>query len=65
MLGGSPTDNNAVLFRNGQMEVLQPLVDSGQIQIVADQWVDNWEQEIALRKMENILTSQKMRSMRL
>ncbi len=59
MLGGSPTDNNAVLFRNGQMEVLQPLVDSGQIQIVADQWVDNWEQEIALRKMENILTSRK------
>ena len=59
MLGGSPTDNNAVLFRNGQMEVLQPLVDSGQIRIVADQWVDNWEQEIALRKMENILTSQK------
>ena len=59
MLGGSPTDNNAVLFRNGQMEVLQPLVDSGQVRIVADQWVDNWEQEIALRKMENILTSQK------
>jgi len=59
LLGGSPTDNNAVLFRNGQMEVLQPLIDKGQIQIVADQWVDNWEQEIALRKMENILTKQK------
>ncbi|MBN2418036.1 MAG: substrate-binding domain-containing protein, partial [Deltaproteobacteria bacterium] len=56
LLGGSPTDNNAVLFRNGQMEVLQPLIDKGQIQIVADQWVDNWEQEIALKKMENILT---------
>ena len=59
LLGGSPTDNNAVLFRNGQMEVLQPLIDSGQIKIVADQWVDNWEQEIALKKMENILTAQK------
>jgi ABC-type xylose transport system substrate-binding protein len=32
--------------------VLQPLIDKGQIQIVADQWVDNWEQEIALKKME-------------
>ena len=59
LLGGSPTDNNAVLFRNGQMEVLQPLIDKGQIKIVADQWVDNWEQEIALKKMENILTAQK------
>jgi len=59
LLGGSPTDNNAVLFRKGQMEVLQPLIDNGQIEIVADQWVDNWEQEIALKKMENILTAQK------
>ncbi len=59
LLGGSPTDNNAVFVRNGQMEVLQPLVDTGQIRIVADQWVDNWEQEIALKKMENILTAQK------
>lgn len=59
LLGGSPTDNNAVLFRNGQMEVLEPLIDNGQIEIAADQWVDNWEQEIALKKMENILTAQK------
>lgn len=61
LLGGSPTDNNAVLFRKGQMEILQPLIDKGQVQIVADQWVDNWEQEIAFRKMEDILTSQKNR----
>jgi len=59
LLGGSPTDNNAVLFRNGQMEVLQPYISSGKIEIAADQWVDNWEQEIALKKMENILTAQK------
>lgn len=59
LLGGSPTDNNAVLFRNGQMEVLQPYINSGRIEIAADQWVDNWEQEIALKKMENILTAQK------
>ncbi len=59
LLGGSPTDNNAVLFRTGQMEVLKPLIDKGQIRIVADAWVDNWEQEIALKKMENILTKNK------
>jgi D-xylose transport system substrate-binding protein len=56
LLGGSPTDNNAVLFRNGQMEVLQPLIDSGQITIVADQWVEAWDPANATRLMENILT---------
>lgn len=61
LLGGSPTDNNAVLVRNGQMEVLKPYIDKGQIEIVAKPWVDNWEQEIALKRMENILTGQKNR----
>lgn len=58
MLGGSPTDNNATLFRKGQMEVIQPLVDKGQIKIVADQWVENWAPANATRIMENILTAQ-------
>lgn len=58
MLGGSPTDNNATLFRKGQMEVIQPLVDKGQIKIVADQWIENWAPANATRTMENILTAQ-------
>ncbi len=57
-LGGSPTDNNAILFRQGQDEILQPYVDSGVITVVADQWVDNWDPTNALRIMENILTAQ-------
>ena len=36
MSGGSPTDNNAILVRKGQMEVIQPYIDSGVIKIVAD-----------------------------
>ncbi len=58
LLGGSPTDNNAVLFRKGQMEVVQPLIDKGQIKIVADQWVENWSPANATKIMENILTAQ-------
>ena len=58
MSGGSPTDNNAVLVRQGQMEVIQPYLDSGVIKIVADQWVDNWDPANALKMMENILTAQ-------
>jgi len=57
LLGGSPTDNNAVLVRQGQMEILQPLIDSGKIKVVADQWVPNWDTTEALKIMENILTA--------
>src|SRR5512138_806515 len=58
MSGGSPTDNNAVLVRQGQMEVVQPYIDQGVVKIVADQWVDNWDAANALKMMENILTAQ-------
>jgi D-xylose transport system substrate-binding protein len=56
-LGGSPTDNNAILFRAGQDEIVDPLVEAGTVEIVADQWVDNWDAANALKVMENILTS--------
>jgi D-xylose transport system substrate-binding protein len=57
-LAGSPTDNNATLFTKGQTEVLQPYVDSGKIEIVAQQGVENWDAANALKLMENILTAQ-------
>jgi D-xylose transport system substrate-binding protein len=56
--GGSPTDNNAILVRQGQMEIIQPYLDEGIIEIVADQWVDNWDAATAEKMMENILTAQ-------
>ena len=48
MSGGSPTDNNAILVRAGQEEVMKPYVDSGVVKIVADFWVDNWDAAKAL-----------------
>ncbi|MDR1827932.1 MAG: D-xylose ABC transporter substrate-binding protein [Methylobacteriaceae bacterium] len=57
LMGGAPTDNNAKLVRNGQMKVLQPLIDSGKIKIVGDQWVDSWLAENALKIMETALTA--------
>ncbi|OOH90298.1 D-xylose ABC transporter substrate-binding protein [Pasteurellaceae bacterium 15-036681] len=59
LMGGSPVDNNAKLFRQGQMKVLQPLIDSGKIKVVGDQWVDSWLAEKALQIMENALTANK------
>jgi D-xylose transport system substrate-binding protein len=55
-LGGSPTDNNAILFRKGQDNVLAKYADK--IDVVADQWVDNWDAANAEKIMENILTAQ-------
>lgn len=57
LMGGSPVDNNAKLFRKGQMNVLKPLIDSGKIKVVGDQWVDAWLAENALKIMENALTA--------
>jgi D-xylose transport system substrate-binding protein len=57
-LAGSPTDNNATLFTKGQTEILQPYVDSGKIEIVAQQGIDNWDAANALKVMENILAAQ-------
>ncbi len=54
-LGGSPTDNNAILFRAGQDEILAKYADK--IDVVADQWVDNWDAANANKMMENILTA--------
>ncbi len=56
-LAGSPTDNNATLFTKGQTEILQPYVDKGVIEIIAQQGVENWDPANALKLMENLLTA--------
>lgn len=56
LIGGAPTDNNAKMFRDGQMKVLQPLIDRGAIKIVADQWARDWLPDEALKHTENALT---------
>lgn len=59
LMGGSPTDNNAKMFREGQMNIIQPLVDKGDITIVGDQWAKDWDANEALKIMENALTANK------
>lgn len=56
MLGGSPTDFTAKLVREGQMNIVQPLVDSGEIEIIGDQWAKNWDASEAMSIIENTLT---------
>lgn len=40
----------------GAMKVLQPFIDSGEIEIVSHEWHDAWRSEGALKQIENALT---------
>jgi D-xylose transport system substrate-binding protein len=57
LLGGAPTDNNAKMLREGQLKVLQPLIDKGDVKIVGKQWVKDWSPSEALAIIENALTA--------
>jgi D-xylose transport system substrate-binding protein len=57
LLGGAPTDNNAKMLREGQMAILQPLIDKGDIKVVGKQWVKDWSASEALAIVENALTA--------
>jgi D-xylose transport system substrate-binding protein len=56
LIGGSKTDNNAILLRKGQMNVLQPAIDRGDIKIVTDQYAKEWLASEALRITEDAMT---------
>lgn len=58
MINGSQTDNNALLFRKGALKALQPLVDSGDLKLVFDQYTPNWDNARAQSLMEGILTKE-------
>lgn len=56
VVGGSPTDNNALLLHEGQMNVLKPAVERGEVKIIADQYAKEWQANEALKIVENALT---------
>lgn len=55
LLGG-PEDNNAHLIKEGHENILKPYIDSGDINIVIQQWTKGWSVEEALKHTENGLT---------
>ena len=54
-LNGSPTDNNATLFKQGYDSVLNPLYKEGKLKKVADQSVPDWDNQKALTIFEQML----------
>ncbi len=62
--GGDPGDNNAKLFNQGAMDLLQPYIDSGVLVVKSGQlaWpneiaITNWEAKGAQERMDNLLTA--------
>src|SRR6185503_10281813 len=55
---GSPTDNNAKLFKKGQDKVLAPLIQSGAIRVVHEDWAQDWKPENAKKIVNAALTAQ-------
>ena len=57
VLNGSPTDNNATLFKNGYDGVINPLFEDESWTEVDDQFVPNWDNQEGLLIFEQMLTA--------
>ena len=55
LLGGDAGDDNSFQLRLGQMNVLQPSVESKRISVVVDTYIKNWSSEEAYKIMDNYL----------
>jgi D-xylose transport system substrate-binding protein len=58
---GAAQDPNADFVHQGQLDVLQPFIERGAIEVVGDQYVDGWLPDVAQRVMEQILTANRNR----
>src|SRR5260370_3777438 len=56
MIGGAPTDFNALLLRQGQEKVLKPAIDRGDVKVISNQFAREWKAEEAHRITEDALT---------
>jgi D-xylose transport system substrate-binding protein len=59
VLNGSPTDNNATLFKKGYDSVINPKFTAGEWTEVADQSVPDWDNQKALTIFEQMLAKAK------
>lgn len=55
IINGDPKDNNAHLLNEGYYEIIQPLVDSGRINLVKEVWANEWREDIAQAAVEEVL----------
>ena len=59
LIGGALNDNNSQLLYLGQRNVLQPLVERGDIKIVYNEFTNNWSEEEGYEHARKILAANK------
>lgn len=63
LFGGAPDDNNSYFFNDGAMEVLQPHIDDGTLEVRSDQTsmgqiaTERWDGSVAQSRMDNLLSA--------
>ncbi|MBS0001299.1 MAG: substrate-binding domain-containing protein [Cyclobacteriaceae bacterium] len=55
IISGPPSDNNSKFIKLGQMGVLQPLIEKGDIKVVYDSFVNEWDTEEGYNHMKSAL----------
>ena len=55
LLGGDKADLNASLVKNGQLSVLNPLINSGKIKIVLNVFVEDWSAVNAYKQIKRYI----------
>lgn len=58
-VGGSPADNNALLFRKGTMEAIADEVSSKQVNLVMDKYSTDWKADEAYKNVKEMLATNK------
>ncbi len=57
IIGGSKVDNNAYLLNIGQLNILQPLIEKGDVEIVFNQYTNSWSLHEGYEITNNYLNS--------
>ena len=54
---GAKTDNNAAQFKRGQDRILEPYIQRGDIEVVHEDWAEDWKPENAKRIVNAAITA--------
>jgi D-xylose transport system substrate-binding protein len=55
ILGGAVNDNNSFQIRLGQLNIIQPLVQRGDIRVIFDRYADSWTEEEGYRLLKECM----------
>lgn len=57
IMNGTQRDNNSFALHDGYYSMIQPLIETGDINIVGETWINDWRDEVAYEFVSEILNS--------